>query len=138
MNKNAWLIALAESPNARFWRLDFNDLTRAEQVFRAIWELESQVNNGGLEQYFLNSSGELAWFAPTALEIIGATKMALIVQRACSLLPHEWQPGLELVGAEQLGGLAALDAEFFAYPEDLTTLLYEFVVRHRGEIAGVP
>ena len=29
-----------------------------------------------------------------------------------------------------------LDGEFYEYPDDLTTLLYEFVVEHRSDIRG--
>jgi len=107
MDKNTYLIGLAESPQARFWRLDFQDLTPAEQVFRAIWELEGQVNNGGFEQYFTNCSGDLAWFAPTALEKIRASKMAVIVQHACAVFPN----GCPADSAERHVQLESVDEE---------------------------
>ena len=51
VNKNNVLIKISEHPATQFWKLDFNQLTQPEQVFRCIWELESEVNNGGFEQY---------------------------------------------------------------------------------------
>ena len=48
MNKNSQLIEISEK--GRFWKLDFDELTPSEQVFRAIWDLEGDVNNGGFEQ----------------------------------------------------------------------------------------
>lgn len=54
---NQRLLRLAESPNSRFWRVNYEALSRAEQIFLMIWELEAEVNNGGFHQYFSNSSG---------------------------------------------------------------------------------
>ena len=51
---NRRLIRLAESPNIRFWRVDYDQLSFPERVFVLIWELESEVNNGGFHQYFLH------------------------------------------------------------------------------------
>jgi hypothetical protein len=44
---NRRLIRLSENPTSRFWRLDYKDLSIPERVFLVIWELESEVNNGG-------------------------------------------------------------------------------------------
>ena len=44
---NRRLIKLSESPTARFWRIDYDKLSTPEQIFLLIWELESEVNNGG-------------------------------------------------------------------------------------------
>lgn len=64
------LIALSESPDARFWRVDYHQLSPPERVFRAIWELEGEANNGGLDQYFFNSSGSLVPDVVDALKTI--------------------------------------------------------------------
>jgi hypothetical protein len=45
---NRRLIKLSESSTSRFWRLDYGDLSPPERVFLLVWELESEVNNGGL------------------------------------------------------------------------------------------
>jgi hypothetical protein len=39
---------------------------------------------------------------------------------------------------ETLDELAALDAEFFAYPHDLTELLFAYVSRHPEEFGPLP
>jgi len=46
---------------------------------------ESEVNNGGFSQYFLNSSGETAGFVVEALETIGAPNTADICRRAIAI-----------------------------------------------------
>ena len=80
------LIRLAESPKARFWRLEYGALSVPERIFRAVWELEAQVNNGGFHQYFWNSSGSLVPDVVNALRAIGAAQMASVVERAIDAL----------------------------------------------------
>ena len=82
MDANAWLIDLSERSATRFFDAPFAQLTVPEQVFVAVWTLESDVNNGGFDQYYLNSSGDYAWFAPAALRAIGAEQTAAIAERA--------------------------------------------------------
>lgn len=41
------------------------------------------------------------------------------------------------LGPDALERLGALDSEFFAYPDNLTDLLYDFVLSRPGEFAGV-
>ena len=60
MNKNELLIVLSESKRTDFGRVEFANQADEQKTFSAIWELESEVNNGGFEQYFCYSSGETA------------------------------------------------------------------------------
>ena len=59
----------------------WGDLTTAEQNVCAVEELVSQVNNGGLHQYFFNSSGSQWVFAQRGLNAIGAKKHAVVFER---------------------------------------------------------
>ena len=143
VDKNAALIALSE--RGRFWQLAFNDLSPAEQVFRAIWELEADVNNGGFHQYFSNSSGDTAFAVVEALKTIGARNMAAIASKACGVFPRavpasdraERTTQVDVLSAEQLKLLEELDGEFFNYPDNLTDLLYDFVQSSRADIVGI-
>ncbi|MBN1360105.1 MAG: DMP19 family protein [Sedimentisphaerales bacterium] len=142
MDKNEQLIQLSE--RGRFWHLDFDDLSPAEQVFRAIWELEGEVNNGGFEQYFFNSAGDTAFAVVDALKAIGAYDMARIAEDAnrvfpCSLPPRgreERQALLDSLDREQKAFLESLDHEFYGYPGNLTELLYDYVKRNLADIPG--
>lgn len=140
MDKNRYLGELAEHPDARFWREPFESLTRPEQVFRCIWELEADVNGGGFEQYFANSGGDHAWFAGEALREIGATRLAAITAEAVVLFGAE-APEVERPARHtQIAHLdrpvheywEALSEAFREYPDDLTELLYGYVVAHRA------
>ena len=113
-------------------------------MFRAIWELESEVNNGGFYQYFWNSS---AWTVPgiwQALQAIGATSTAAIVNDAIAAvgrtLPwhddEERRERLEKLPGAIRDELETLTQAFFRYPNDLTTLLYQYVSGHRVEISA--
>jgi hypothetical protein len=44
-------VQLTESSAARFWRVEFDELTPAEQVLLAVWELETEVNSGGFVRW---------------------------------------------------------------------------------------
>lgn len=143
-DKDSALIALAESGAAQFWKGPFDSLSASERTFRLIWELEGEVNNGGFHQYFGNSSGDMSLHAVAALKEIGATQTAGIVQRALSVFgPLGPSPSqdvrleqLEDLSVEQEALLEALDTEFYRYPDNLTTLLYQYVQAHRGQIRG--
>jgi Domain of unknown function (DUF4375) len=56
--KNHILINLSSSEKTSFGKEDFADQSLPQKVFSAIWAIESEVNNGGFSQYFLNSSEE--------------------------------------------------------------------------------
>ena len=62
MDKNHYLIELSESPRTDYGKRDFAAQRREQQVFSAIWELESLVNNGGFQGYFGNGA-ETACFS---------------------------------------------------------------------------
>lgn len=84
MDKNRFLVALAESQNTSFGRIAFLDQTEDRMVFSAIWSLESEVNGGGFAHYFASWDGDTASFAPTALRRISAKTCASLVERALS------------------------------------------------------
>ena len=82
MDKNLYLIELSESQQTDFGRVAFDEQPESQKTFSAIWELESQVNNGGFDQYFRNCDTAEIAYAPTALRAIGASSCANIVERA--------------------------------------------------------
>lgn len=138
MDKNKFLIDLSESTRCQVGKVDFEDQPKLQKVFSAIWRLESQVNNGGFEQYFCSPAGETANFAPTALRCVRAYKCAEIVERANRTLSSDPLPNdvsareslFDLLTADQLAELERLDSVFFEYPDDLTELLFAFVADH--------
>ncbi len=146
MDKNRILIDLAESERAKFAKEDFAGQSVPQKVFSSIWAVESEVNNGGFSQYFLNSSAETASFVAQALEAIGAPRTSDICRRAIACgFPAGLPSTPEAISAaaaefseETLDELETFDAEFFAYPHDLTDLLFAFVSKHPDEFGALP
>lgn len=126
-----------------FGRVSFAKQPPEQQVFSAIWELESQVNNGGFVQLFSAADAESANSTPRALRAIGAQACADIVERAHRVvspppLPRDQSLREQLVdrlGSDERDALEALDQEFFAYPDNLTDLLFDYV-RARPKVFG--
>ena len=142
--KNLRLIALAEGLQPRWLEVAYESLSPVEQTFRLVWEVESEVNNGGFHLYFHNSSGEGAPLAAGALGSIGALAAADIVSRAVAAIGDvRWRDDearrqhLTSLPEETLDALDGLDQEFFGYPDNLTALLYAYAAEHRREL-GAP
>jgi hypothetical protein len=146
MNRNRILIALSESKQTGFGKQEFAEQSFPQKVFSAIWALESEVNDGGFSQYFLNSSAESASFVVQALETIGAPKTASICRRAiATAFPTGLPTTVEVIrsGAADFPDeipekLETLDQEVFAYPHNLTDLLFAYVSSHPEEFGKVP
>jgi hypothetical protein len=138
VDKNGILIRLSESDRTDFGRIALAEQCEEQRVFSAIWELESQVNNGGFELFFRNCDLDTIAFAPLALRRIGADKCAGIVDRALTFLssvrssyqPNSIERCVASISDEVQTKLCVLDEEFFAYPDSLTELLFDFVRSH--------
>jgi hypothetical protein len=103
------------------------------EVVELVAELEAEVNNGGLHQYFNNSSGDNASKAVLALETIGALNAADILRRANARFPEGSPPkerrarlGILWDRFPKAIEFRDLDGEFFAYPDDLSALLTKY------------
>lgn len=131
LDKNRALIRLAESANTDLGKVDFEIQSAPQKVFSSIWELESQVNNGGFDAYFRYADSDVIAYAPIALREIGALQCSVLVERALQVLGplpstrEGREDALEDLDADD--ALDALDQEFFAYPDELTELLFAFV-----------
>lgn len=146
MTKNHILIGLSESDKTAFGKQEFARQSQPQKVFSAIWAVESEVNNGGFSQYFLNGTGESTPFVVEALRTIEAAKTAAICERAIAVafpagLPDS-EDAIRLTASEfpdeVFEKLEPLDQEFFSYPHNLTNLLFAFVSKHPEEFGELP
>ena len=55
---------------------------KSRQAIYMIWSLEAEVNNGGYNQFYFNSSRQFYKHLPDALRLVGATKFADLTKRA--------------------------------------------------------
>ena len=100
-----------------------------ERVYQLVRELEDEVNNGGFHQFFYNSAGDDTAETIQALERIGASRMADILIRAVARLRDGVAPQERFARQRVLpepSALMDLDMEFYAYPDDLASLLAEY------------
>jgi hypothetical protein len=144
--KNHILIVLSESDKTQFGKQDVASQSMPQKVFSSIWALESEVNNGGFSQYFLNNSCETAAFVAEACDAIDAVRTADICRRAITTaFPAGLPSSPEVISAaaaefsdELMEKLGSLDNEFFAYPDNLTNLLFGFVSKHPEDLENCP
>lgn len=59
-----------------------NSWNKSKQAIYIIWTLESEVNNGGFNQFYSNSSGKFYKYLPDVLKLVGANKFSELTRRA--------------------------------------------------------
>jgi Domain of unknown function (DUF4375) len=141
-DKNIVLIRLSSSS---FAKVDFMVQSRPQKTFSMVWALEAEINNGGFSQYFFNRSAETVPWVAEALVSLGALHAADICQRAIEVaFPLGLPSDPEAISAEAanfteevLEQLEGLDRELFAYPDDLTVLMFDDVAAHRDDFGPV-
>lgn len=120
---------------------DMDKLTEEQKLFYYNQCLEREINNGGFNQYFFNSSGDFAHKTVQSLKTIGAKKTADILQNAIDQFPNSNVPEDRTerqVILEQIQETAGqvweeLDQMFFSYEDDLNTLNIEFVRKNKDK-----
>jgi len=125
----------------RYQQRGFADLNEPERVFHCIWWLETEVNNGGFDQYFFNSAGNHARETSVALNAIGALQTVGILQQAMGKFAEGVPPEdrderqiqlLDLTDNDE-NAFEELDNEFYKYKDDLGGLLYTYVMAHKRD-----
>lgn len=113
-------------------------LSRAEQVLWLCFELIAEVGDGGLEQFFANSSGDRAHLVAPALRELGFSALADAVARAVALLPPGAERAERFVAVHRLdaagrGVLAATEREVAAGAPAVTEALVGWIEGHRDD-----
>jgi len=118
---------------------NFESLNVEEKTVLYIEMLEGQVNNGGFDQYFFNSSGDYAHETLEALERINAPQMRNILDEAIKSFPITPVPKdtekrrkfMEDLPESISNNWVRLDNEFYEYPENLARLVIEYVKKNK-------
>jgi len=116
-------------------------LNLSQRIFLLVENLEREINNGGFNQFYFNSSGDFSKETVNALLEIGAKKTADIVKKANSEFKNrsvpkdrtERQNELQLIQEKAEENWNKYDSEFFEYQDDLTELLIAFVIKNKSE-----
>ena len=135
------VLAFEQALDQKVARVGQEGLTEEERVILAIEALEREVNNGGYDQLFINSSKEYASFFVAALNHIGCTETAELTLQALDILGIEGQITVEAIdrvmeeeNTERDERLAECDTQYYETAGDLAGLLLEFIENNRDKI----
>ncbi len=128
------------------YKNEFNIVTswnKSRQAIYIIWLLEGEVNNGGFNQFYFNSSGQFSELVPDALKRIGAIKFADLAGRANATYQLEYDKITEhqdgtLEGfskSYENNPLDVYDDEFYDLykEENLIDLQIKYIRLHKGD-----
>lgn len=141
-NSTEMIIELSYGLSDKIHKNGFDSLTQPEKVLHHVYWLESEINNGGFEQYFGNSSGDYALDTPAALDEIGAHQTSQLVKRAIDLFPGGIPPRdrqqrvekLNLFDDDMINQLGNLTSEFFEYRDPLEELQVKYMIANKDQI----
>jgi len=100
-----------------------------ERAFLALVMCGAEVDNGGFEQLFFNSSDEIAQHGAEGAERFGLPEHATIIRSA-------WQRWVELTGQElddRDERLSELDEEWYSLNEKLESRLLDFAKQRHND-----
>jgi hypothetical protein len=144
VDDNKFAIALSDALNGL--PTPFEEMTLGEQTAFCVDELEREVNNGGFEQFFLNSSGDYAQSVVDSLRRIGAAQAAELVEEAILLFGaaapaadrDQRTAQMKSLGAAARDRWTILTKAFFKYPDNLAELLRRYVETNKSEFLDLP
>lgn len=116
---------------------------KSRQAIYMIWALEAEVNNGGYNQFYFNSSGQFYKHLPDALKLVGADKFADLTKRANDTFEKE-NPKITQHQDGTLEGfsksyddnpLNKFDDEFYELytTENLQQIQVDYIRKHKTE-----
>ncbi len=117
-------------------------LTEKERIILVLLDLAEEVNNGGFEQYYSNSSGDFANEIIDALKTIGAEKTLVVCQKANAVfgeqVPKDREERnmflAEKMTDEQREILEKCDEEFFITCSEISELGYRYLKEQEEQI----
>jgi len=115
------------------------------QAVLQIWWLVGEVDNGGFDQYYFNTSGEYAMneyeqLLPTLLKLVGADALADICQRANRVLNENTDKVAEAFSKANFEEFDysweshlfdAFDEEFYENTHNLEELMIQFIRKNK-------
>ena len=115
----------------RLAKVGFEKLAKQEKILAAVWTFEAGVANRGFARYFSSPAGDMAFYAPIALQTIGAPGLAEIAAKANEVFGANGPPRDRKMRRERvraLGGeikrlFEALETRYYESKEDVDDLL---------------
>jgi hypothetical protein len=123
-------------------RQGIDSLTQPERVVLAVEAIEREVNNGGFDQLFRNSSKEHAQTFVSSLEAIGRPEVADLARRAIAALRLGKRPltaasielALDRDDDARDDAFEELDTRYYETAGDLAPALFAYIKANAGEV----
>ncbi len=134
------VLAFEEAIRQKAKRNGMQSLTDEERIVLAVEALEREVNNGGYDQFFVNSSREFAPIVVGALQLIGCKKTATITQRAIKALgisdlaSEAIEAAISGDDEERLARLNRCDDSYYKATEPVAERLFSFIKANKTGI----
>lgn len=124
---------------------EMEKLNEAQQIFYLNQCLEREINNGGFNQYYCNSSGNFAVETVESLKAIGADKTAEILSHANSIfpdgqVPKDQEQRIKMIDAIDEAGnekWQQLEDRFMTYEEDLNSLNMNYIHSNKDKFSFI-
>lgn len=135
------VLAFEEGINQKAEREGTRSLTIEERIVLAVEALEREVNNGGYDQFFVNSSREFTPIMVGALKRIGCNKTASITQKAIEALgltdlrPDAIETMIRAPDEERCATLNRCDDSYYNSTEPIAERLFAFIKANRTSIS---
>ena len=126
---------------------ELKTFTQPQRYVLVVEDFEAEINNGGFDQYFVNSAGDHAHLCLSALEAIGASDALDLLKQAVAVFPDGKAPSdreerftvLEKIWEKQEnedapGAWGHLDKRYYELGIDLGSLVMKYVRAHADEI----
>ena len=116
-------------------------LTSEERVVLSVMALHQEVNNGGYDQFFRNSSRKFARIAVDSLERIGrrreakTTQSAVDALRLTTLTASRIRAAMAITNDERDRELEQCDQAFYKTQKGVAKSLYAFIEANKDRIA---
>lgn len=115
-------------------------LNKDERLFYISQEVEREVNNGGFDQFFFNSSGNFSNEIVEVFKTIGTGARSEICQRAVDVFgatvpvdSFERQDLMEELDEDKRYEIwSDCDSDYYACEDDLDSLIYSFIIEHKA------
>jgi hypothetical protein len=131
------LTPVADAAFRRYATTPLHELAEVDQTVILVWSLRSEIDNGGFDQFYYNSSGDHAMATVRALERIGAKQTAALVSEGNRLFPTQPVPSDRQQRIAELDAFSdsatdtwdRLERAFYSDPDGLDELLVAYLVR---------
>lgn len=121
--------------------MDRATITATERIVLAIEAMEREVNNGGFQQFFFNSSNKYAGELTSVLRQIGVLGVAEIAERALGAIgaqpnwtSEQFEEASACMEESIMDELNACDEAYYTSDESIEEKLFEFIKLNQKDI----